>query len=73
MYYYTQFIIRLCAERDGIGGEVVGQRATSVTNHVLYVLDQGDNVDIVKEELGKLKVAKTDADDALADPYAGAQ
>ena len=70
---YTQFIIRLCAERDGIGGEVVGQRATSVTNHVLYVLDQGDNVDIIKEELGKLKAAKTDADDALADPYAGAQ
>lgn len=70
---YTQFIIRLCTERDGIGGEVVGQRATSVTNHVLYVLDQGNNVDVVKEELGKLKAAKTDADDALADPYAGAQ
>jgi hypothetical protein len=36
---YTQFIIRMCVERDGIAGEVVGQRATSVTTHVLYVLD----------------------------------
>ena len=70
---YTQFIIRVCAERDGIGGEVVGQRATSVTNHVLYVLDQGNNVATVKTELAKLVAAKTDADDALADPFAGAQ
>ena len=70
---YTQFIIRICKDRDGIGGEVVGQRATSVTTHVLYVLDQGDNVDIVKEELGKLATFKTDADDALADPFAGLQ
>ena len=70
---YTQFIIRVCAERDGIGGEVVGQRATSVTNHVLYVLDQGTNVATVKTELAKLKAAKTDADTALADPFAGAQ
>lgn len=70
---YTQFIIRVCTERDGIGGEVVGQRATSVTNHVLYVLDQGTNVATVKTELAKLKAAKTDADTALADPFAGAQ
>jgi hypothetical protein len=34
---YTQFIIRLKKDRDGIAGEVVGQRATSVTTHVLYV------------------------------------
>ena len=70
---YTQFIIRICAERDGIGGEVVGQRATSVTTHVLYVLDQGTNVATVKAELAKLKAAKTDADDALADPFAGVE
>lgn len=70
---YTQFIIRLCAERDGIAGQVVGQRATSVTTHVLYVLDQGDNVDTVKAELAKLATAKTDADIALAEPFAGAE
>ena len=70
---YTQFIIRLCAERDGIGGEVVGQRATSVTTHVLYVLDQGNNVATVKAELDKLATAKTDADDALANPFAGVE
>ena len=70
---YTQFIIRLCTERDGIGGEVVGQRATSVTTHVLYVLDQGNNVAAVKAELDKLATAKTDADNALANPFAGVE
>jgi hypothetical protein len=34
---YTQFIIRICKERDGIMGEIVGARGTSVTTHVLYV------------------------------------
>ena len=70
---YTQFIIRVCTERDGIGGEIVGQRATSVTNHVLYVLDQGNNVDTVKSILSSLATAKTDADDALADPFSGVE
>ncbi len=70
---YTQFIIRLCVERDGIAGEVVGERATSVTTHVLYVLDQGQNVATVKAELAKLATAKTDADNVLAKPYAGAE
>lgn len=70
---YTQFIIRLCTERDGIGGEVVGQRATSVTTHVLYVLDQGANVATVKSILAPLATAKTDADDALANPFAGVE
>lgn len=70
---YVQFIIRMCVERDGIAGQVVGNRATSVTTHVLYVLDQGSNVATVKTELAKLVTAiKTDADDALADPYANA-
>ena len=70
---YTQFIIRVCTERDGIGGEIVGQRATSVTNHVLYVLDQGNNVATVKSILSNLATAKTDADDALADPFSGVE
>lgn len=74
---YTQFIIRVCAERDGIGGEVVGQRATSVTTHVLYVLDNsadGDgstgNVKTVKDALSAIGATiKTDADTALKTPY----
>ena len=70
---YTQFIVRLGVERDGIAGEVVGQRAKSVTTHVFYVLDQGTNVATFKTTLAALGTAKTDADDALADPYAGAQ
>ena len=75
---YTQFIIRLWARRDGIGGEVVGQRATSVTTHVLYVLDQGSNVQNVETALASLLTdkeapnnkIKTDADDVLQAPYA---
>lgn len=70
---YTQFIIIMCVERDGIGGEVVGQRATSVTNHVLYVLDQGTNVQDVENALKPLvnNNIKHDADDKLKDPFAG--
>lgn len=70
---YTQFIIRMCAKRLGVSGSVVGHETTSVTTHVLYVLDQGNNVATVKQVLGTLATAKTDADTALADPYAGAQ
>ena len=69
---YVQFIVRMCVERDGIAGQVVGNRATSVTTHVFYVLDQGTNVATIKTELAKLTTIKTDADDALADPYANA-
>lgn len=66
---YVQFIIRMCVERDGIAGHVVGQRATSVTTHVLYVLDQGTNVAQMKSLLAGLGTAKTDADTALAQPF----
>ena len=66
---YVQFIIRICEERDGIAGQVVGQRATSVTTHVLYVLDQGTNVATIKSLLAQIKTAKTDADTAMANPY----
>ena len=34
---YTQFIITIKKERDGIMGEIVGARGVSVTTHVLYV------------------------------------
>ena len=66
---YTQFIIRMCVDRDGIAGGVVGQRATSVTTHVLYVLDQGTNVNDVKTVLQSLGTIKTDADTVLKEPY----
>ena len=67
---YTQFIIRLCKERDGIAGEVVGQRAVSVTTHVLYVAN--NYATLVEQELTNLVGAnkiKTDADDVLENPY----
>lgn len=71
---YTQFIIRLSKERDGIAGEVVGQRATSVTTHVLYVAgkvsDNNSPAKLVDTELRKLiQTVKTDADDALQSPF----
>jgi hypothetical protein len=74
---YTQFIIRLITNRDGIGGEVVGQRATSVTTHVLYVAgkisDTSSAAYVVSEALKNLDVddqdLKTDADTQLQDPY----
>ena len=66
---YVQFIIRMCVDRDGIAGHEVGQRATSVTTHVLYVLDQGTNVADVKAVLETLSTIKTDADDVLKEPY----
>ena len=67
---YTQFVVRMKVDRDGIAGHVVGQRATSVTTHVFYVLDQGTNVASFKTELAKLGTIKTDADDVLSDPFA---
>ena len=36
---YHQYTFRLKKDRDGIAGEVVGERATSVTTHVFYVID----------------------------------
>lgn len=66
---YTQFIIRMKADRDGVAGQVVGQRATSVTTHVLYVLDQGSNVSTITTKLTALATPDTDADTVLVDPF----
>lgn len=77
---YNQYIIRLCKERDGIAGEVVGQRATSVTTHVLYVLDnecgEENAITDIEEVLAALAAAKspaitmtTKADDVYNEPY----
>ena len=65
---YDQFIITLCKDRDGIAGEVVGQRATSVTNHIIYV-----NSAKAEEFAGYLDgiglTKKTTADTKLKTPY----
>ena len=76
---YDQFVIRICYDRDNIGGEVVGQRATSVTTHVLYVLDDGTqngNIKKVEDELKKLidstvgySAILERADTVLENPY----
>lgn len=65
---YVQFIVRLCKERDGISGEIVGARAKSVTTHVLYVAKPFAAQ--VRTELAKLGTVKTDADTKLQTPFA---
>lgn len=76
---YTQFIIRMCKERDGIAGHVVGHRATSVTTHVMYVAGNcaknpsttttpADKLYKQLNTLASSKIAAT-ADTALADPF----
>ena len=76
---YTQIIVRLIKERDGIAGEVVGQRATSVTTHVLYVAGLKTQngsaaktvVDAFTTLLGNDAATKmlTDADTTLQAPF----
>ena len=76
---YTQFIIRICKERDGIMGEIVGARGKSVTTHVLYVAglqtQNGSAAYAVKGALTTLLGADagtkilTEADTALQDPF----
>ena len=72
---YTQFIITMCVERDGIAGTVVGDRATSVTTHVLYVAGKhtqaGTPAKAVYDKLYALKgsAIATTADTKLANPF----
>ena len=72
---YTQFIITMCVERDGIAGTVVGDRATSVTTHVLYVAGKhtqaGSPAKAVYDKLYALKSSAiaTTADTKLANPF----
>lgn len=72
---YTQFIITMCVERDGIAGTVVGDRATSVTTHVLYVAGKhtqaGTPAKAVYDKLYALKgsAVATTADTKLANPF----
>ena len=74
---YTQIIVRICKERDGIMGEIVGARGTSVTTHVLYVAGKvTENGSAAKTVLDAFKALngvtakiKTDADTVLQDPF----
>lgn len=76
---YTQFIIRICKERDGIMGEIVGARGKSVTTHVLYVAglvsDSTSAAYAVNDALTTLLDTDaatkmlTDADTKLQDPF----
>ena len=72
---YTQFIVTLCVERDGIAGQVVGNRATSVTTHVLYVAgkhtENGSAAKAVYDAFNALKSSAiaTTADTKLVNPY----
>lgn len=67
---YVQVIIRICKERDGIVGEIVGARAKSVTTHVLYINsacweDFQTTLALITPDEG----TKTDADDKLKTPF----
>ena len=70
---YSQFIITMCKERDGISGEIVGARAKSVTTHVFYVAGDytvaGTPAKALYDELADLGTINTDADTKLAKPY----
>jgi hypothetical protein len=62
-------------ERDGIMGEIVGARGTSVTTHVLYVAGKPTAgaaktvLDAFKALDGVTAKIKTDADTALQSPF----
>lgn len=79
---YVQYIIQICKDRDGIAGEVVGQRAHSVTNHVFWVplalaeefegaaADTESDPPTEASGLNVLKAIETPAETELADPFA---
>ena len=83
---YTQFIVRIQKERDGIMGEIVGARGVSVTTHVLYVAgNAAKDTSVTATPADKVYKAfntllgneatnkiKTVAEDALAEPYQNA-
>ena len=65
----------MCVDRDGIAGQVVGNRATSVTTHVLYVAGKhtqnGTPAYTVYTKLNALKgsAIATTADTKLVNPF----
>ena len=68
---YNQYIIQICKDRDGIAGEVVGQRAHSVTNHVFWV--PLANVSDFETQINKIAPdggIEYPAETTLANPFA---
>lgn len=61
--YYVQYTIKVCQDRENIGGMVVGQKTHSVTTHVLYVLK--DNIAALDTALATLGTIIHKADDIL--------
>lgn len=49
---YVQVTIKVCQDRENIGGMVVGQMTHSVTTHVLYVANTAANMTVLKKILG---------------------
>lgn len=74
---YTQIIVRMLKERDGIMGEIVGARGTSVTTHVFYVagniIDNTSSAKLVLDEfsklLGQTASSKLKVNQKLQNPY----
>ena len=73
---YTQIIVKMVKDRDGIAGGILGQRATSVTTHVFYAAGKITENNTPAEEiytafdtLAHAKI-KTEADTVLAAPFA---
>ena len=66
---YVQVTIKVCQDRENIGGMVVGQMTHSVTTHVLYVANTTENMDVLKTVLNTIKgntQISTTADSKLA-------
>lgn len=74
---YTQIIVRMLKERDGIMGEIVGARGTSVTTHVFYVAgnitDNTSSAKLVLDEFSRLLAqeasSKLKVNQKLQTPY----
>jgi hypothetical protein len=68
---YVQVIIRMCKEREGIVGEIVGAKVKSVTTHVLYVnsVCYNDFKTKVLDVIAPGNKQKTEADTKLGQPF----
>ena len=66
---YNQYIIRIIKDRDGIAGGILGQRATTVTTHVFYVM-VGKPSDDFEGAIASLGTKINGADIVTNAPYA---
>lgn len=66
---YNQYIIRIIKDRDGIAGGILGQRATTVTTHVFYVMDGQPTTDF-EGAIASLGTTINGADIVTNAPYA---